>query len=72
MCYVPVSSMQVWSAYRLVEACKRNGGRVVLVNVGSTRADPVADLKLEVLAGEAMMRAAAHPDLLLPRVGDGL
>ncbi len=41
---------------------------MVLVNVGPTRADPVADLKLEVLAGEAMMRVAAHPALLLPRL----
>jgi NAD-dependent deacetylase sirtuin 4 len=59
--------VQVYSAYRLVEACKRAGGRVVLVNCGPTRADSVADLKLQVLAGEAMMRAATHTRLLLPR-----
>ncbi len=59
---------QVYSAYRLIEACKRNGGRVAVVNVGPTRADAVVDLKLQVLAGDAMMRAATHPRLLLPRV----
>ena len=52
------SSLAVWSAYRLLKAAKsegRKGVGVAIVNVGPTRADDLADLKLEVRAGDAMM-----------------
>lgn len=70
----------VWSAFRLIKAAKEDkedkgagGGRraaatLAIVNVGPTRADDVADFKVEALAGEVMMRLTSHPRLLLPRV----
>jgi NAD-dependent deacetylase sirtuin 4 len=55
------SSLAVWSAFRLVRAAKdRSGGgaQVAIVNVGPTRADDLADLKLELRAGDAMAGVA--------------
>lgn len=57
----------VYSAFRLARAAKAGGAKLALVSVGPTRADSLADLKAEVLAGEALSRLAAHPALLLPR-----
>jgi len=62
------SSLYVWSAFRLVKAAKAAGAKLAIVNVGQTRADDMADLKVEALAGEVMARLAAHPSLLLPRI----
>jgi len=63
------TSLMVLSAFRIVKAAKEAGARVALVVVGETRADGLADYKVEALAGEVMARLAAHPKLLLPRVG---
>ena len=60
------SSLAVWSAFRLVKAAKENGSRVAIVNVGPTRADDLADLKVAALAGETLIQLAAHPSMLLP------
>lgn len=60
--------LMVYSALRLASAAKAAGAKLVLVNVGPTRADGIADDKVEVLAGEAMMRLAVHPAMQLPRV----
>jgi NAD-dependent deacetylase sirtuin 4 len=62
------SSCMVWSAYRLVKAAVQAGARLAIINVGPTRADDLAHVKVEALAGEVMMRLAHHPRLLLPRV----
>ena len=62
------SSLQVYSAYRLVKAAQAQGAKLAIVNAGSTRADSHADLKLDVLAGEALSRLAAHPAFLVPAV----
>lgn len=61
------SSVMVYSAYRLADATSKARGKVGIVNVGPTRADGLAHWKAEALAGETMMRLAAHPRLLLPR-----
>lgn len=61
------SSLQVYSAFRLAEAAKCAGARVIAINVGATRADPLLDAKYEVLAGEAATRLATHSALMLPR-----
>ena len=58
------SSLQVYSAFKLVKAARR----VAIVTAGPTRADALAELKVEALAGEALARLAAHPALLLPRL----
>lgn len=65
------SSLMVWSAFRLIKAAKGAGAALAIVNVGPTRADDLADLKVEALAGEVMMRLASHPRLLLPRTVAG-
>ena len=44
------------------------GAQIAVVNLGETRADDLADLKVEALAGETMMKLATHPDLLIPRI----
>lgn len=48
------SSLAVWSAFRLVKQAKDNGASVCILTAGDTRADAIADLKLNVLAGEAL------------------
>jgi NAD-dependent deacetylase sirtuin 4 len=58
----------VYSAFRLAEAAKANGAKLLAINVGPTRADKLIDEKYEVLAGEASMKLASHPSLLLPRI----
>jgi NAD-dependent deacetylase sirtuin 4 len=63
------TSLMVWSAFRLAKAAKEAGAKLALVCVGETRADGICDLKVGALAGEVMARLAAHPRLLLPRVG---
>jgi NAD+-dependent protein deacetylase sirtuin 4 len=62
------SSLMVWSAFRLIKAAKESGATLAIVNVGETRADGLADLKIQALAGEALARLAAHPSLAVPRV----
>ncbi|KAG1669921.1 hypothetical protein FOA52_002448 [Chlamydomonas sp. UWO 241] len=62
------TSLMVYSAFRLVEAAHKAGARVAAINVGPTRADKLLTVKFEVLAGEAAMKLATHPDLLLPRI----
>ena len=64
----PGTSLQVYSAFRLVEAAKRSGAKVVAINVGETRADKLLDMKLEVLAGEAMIKLATHDMLMVPKL----
>lgn len=61
------SSLMVWSAFRLIKAAVETGSQLAIVNIGPTRADDLADIKVEALAGEVMMRLASHPRLLLPR-----
>ena len=62
------TSMQVFSAFRLADAASKAGATLVAVNVGATRADPLLHHKYEVVAGEAAMKLASHPALLLPRL----
>jgi NAD-dependent SIR2 family protein deacetylase len=63
------SSLSVYSAFRLARAAKAAGAPLAILNVGPTRADPAADLKVEARAGEALPLLAAQPALLVPRGG---
>jgi NAD-dependent deacetylase sirtuin 4 len=56
----------VFSVFRLIKACKERGGKLAILTAGPTRADDVADLKLEYLAGETLARVARHPTLSVP------
>lgn len=55
------------SNLRLIEAAKKSGATFLVINCGMTRADSLADSKLEVLAGEALMRLACQPSFLVNR-----
>jgi len=63
------SSLMVYSAFRLAKAAVSGGGALAVLTAGPTRADSFAKLKVEAVAGEALSRLAAHPSLLIPRVG---
>lgn len=60
------TSLQVYSAYRYVLEAKRLNIPVAVVNAGKTRADAVADLKLDVESVGCVMANAAHELLGLP------
>lgn len=63
------TSVQVFSAFRLVQACADAGGKVAIINAGPTRADSLeaVTMKLPCLAGETFARLARHPSLAMPR-----
>lgn len=61
------SSLQVYSAFRLAKAAKQADASIALLTAGWTRADDMADMKIECLAGEALSRLAKEPALLVPR-----
>lgn len=48
------SSLTVFSGYRIVLQAKELGIPVAIVNIGSTRGDPAADLKISARCGELM------------------
>lgn len=60
------SSLMVYSVFRLIKANKERGGKLAILTVGPTRADDLADLKLEYLAGQTLARATRHPTLSIP------
>eukprot|EP00873_Tetraselmis_striata_P038518 jgi/Tetstr1/458782/TSEL_045166.t1 len=60
------SSLMVYSVFRLIKAAKANGAALAILTAGQTRADDLADLKLEYLAGETLARLARHPSLAIP------
>ena len=64
------SSLQVYSAFRLAKAAKQAEAGIAILTAGWTRADDLADLKFECLAGEALTRLANEPALSVPRSYD--
>ena len=54
------SSLTVWSGYRLVRRAREGGKPVYILNIGPTRADEEATLKVEAPAGEALSYIAAQ------------
>ena len=55
------SSVMVYSAFRFVKAAKEAGTRVAIVNVGPTRADDMADIKVR---WQQALHAVRAPQLL--------
>jgi NAD+-dependent protein deacetylase sirtuin 4 len=53
------SSLTVWSGYRLVRAACDEDKPVYIINIGETRADNEATLKIEAPAGEALSSIAS-------------
>jgi NAD-dependent deacetylase sirtuin 4 len=54
------SSLTVWSGYRLVRLAREDTKPVYILNLGPTRADNEATLKVEAPAGEALAQIAAY------------
>jgi len=54
------SSVAVMSAYRLVKEAKENGALVCIITAGETRADDIADVKFNILAGEVLPMVSAR------------
>ena len=61
-----LAALQVYSAYRLARACTKRNAPLAIINVGATRADNDASLKIECLVGEVLSRLAAEPAMLVP------
>lgn len=53
------SSLTVWSGYRLARAAREQGQPLYILNLGPTRADAEATLKVEAPAGAALSYIAA-------------
>lgn len=54
------SSLMVWSGYRFARTAARRGLPLALVNLGRTRADDLATLKLEACCGALLADAVAR------------
>ncbi|HUP28368.1 MAG TPA: NAD-dependent protein deacetylase [Chloroflexia bacterium] len=54
------SSLTVWSGYRLARAAREQGKPLYILNIGPTRADAEATLKVEAAAGESLRSIAAQ------------
>jgi NAD-dependent SIR2 family protein deacetylase len=52
------SSLTVWSGYRLAKAARESGKPLYILNIGPTRADNEATLKVEAPAGATLSRIA--------------
>jgi NAD-dependent SIR2 family protein deacetylase len=52
------SSLAVFSGYRFVRAAKARAIPVAIVNLGTTRADPLADIRIEDRIGAVLPRLA--------------
>jgi NAD-dependent SIR2 family protein deacetylase len=52
------SSLTVYSGFRFVERAARDGKPVAIVNLGPTRGDPVASVKVEAGLGDVLPRLA--------------
>ena len=50
------SSVKVYSAYRFVHAAWQQGKPIAILNIGETRADKLASMKLSAIAGDILPR----------------
>ena len=48
------SSLQVYSGYRFLLQAKEEGKPISIINIGPTRADHLADLKISTKAGDIL------------------
>lgn len=54
------SSLTIWSGYRLARAAREQGKSLYILNIGPTRADEEATLKVEAPAGETLRAIAGE------------
>lgn len=60
------SSCQVFSAFRLVRQAAQEGKPIAIVNIGETRVDELAALRLHLRCGEALMSACDRLGVAVP------
>ena len=60
------SSLTVWSGYRLARAAREQGKPLYILNIGPTRADSEATLKVEAPSGEALRAIAGEMGVSVP------
>ena len=48
------TSLMVWSGYRLAKLANDSGAHIGIINIGETRADPLADIKIEGACGAVL------------------
>ena len=54
------SSLTVWSGYRFARQAAQAGKPLAILNIGPTRADPIATLKIEQRVGEFLPHLVDH------------
>ena len=59
------SSLMVYSAFRLAKAAKAGDGRLALLSAGPTRADSLADLKVQYILQVSRQLTTARPSCML-------
>jgi NAD-dependent deacetylase sirtuin 4 len=64
------SSLTVWSGYRLARAARESGKPLYILNLGQTRADNEATMKVEVQAGQALARIGGYLGVWTPVGGE--
>ena len=50
------SSVEVYSSYRFADAAWRQSKPIAILNIGATRADKIASVKLSAIAGDVLPR----------------
>lgn len=60
------SSLSVWSGFRFVKRAAERGVPIAIVNIGPTRGDELAALKIEAKCGETLSAVAAFNGALAP------
>ena len=63
------SSLTVWSGYRFVRRAAEHKLPIAIVNIGPTRADDLATLKVEEKCGEALTLAAQRLNVMITTSG---
>ncbi|XP_071720341.1 NAD-dependent protein deacylase SRT2-like [Rutidosis leptorrhynchoides] len=62
------SSVMTMSAFRLVRAAHEAGAATAIINIGKTRADDIADLKINARLGEILPRLLNTGSLSVPAI----
>lgn len=66
------SSLQTWSSYRLARQASLEGKPIGIVNIGETRADPLANMQVRARVGEVLGRLLHEcSPLAMPRGMNG-
>lgn len=65
------SSLTVWSGFRFVKRAAERGIPIAVLNIGPTRGDDLATLKIKARCGEALSAAIRIAPTIQSRESDG-